>query len=94
MVDGFSATGAGTANLSITNGTGSPAIGANNYVVIAPVRKFAPSGTELAAKEKTKTLVTNEVINIVAASDKKNISLGKADIHNLVSVIDDLERRL
>jgi hypothetical protein len=88
LVNGFSATGAGTANLSISGGA--PSIGAASYVVIAPIRKFAPTGTELAAKEKTKTLVTNSTVVLAAVDDKKNISLGKADIYRLVSVVDDL----
>lgn len=53
------------------------------FIVYAGVRK-----TGNAAKEKTKTLVTNEIVNATtqATAQAKEISLGKADVFNIVSI--------
>jgi hypothetical protein len=53
------------------------------FIVYAGVRK-----TGNAAKEKTKTLVTNEIVTVTtqAAAQAKEISLGKSDIFNIISI--------
>jgi hypothetical protein len=53
------------------------------FIVYAGVRK-----TGNAAKEKTKTLVTNEIVTRTtqAAAQAKEISLGKCDVFNIVSI--------
>jgi len=61
-----------------------PSSNANNqFVVYAGVRK-----TTTAAKEKTKTSVTFETIQVETqtAAQAKEISLGKADVFNIVSI--------
>jgi len=53
------------------------------FVVYASVRK-----TGAAAKEKLKTLVTGNIIDLTsqAAATSKEISLGKSDVYNLISI--------
>ena len=53
------------------------------FIVYAGVRK-----TGNAAKEKTKTLTTNQVVTATtqAAAQAKEISLGKADVYNITSI--------
>jgi hypothetical protein len=61
-----------------------PSANANNqFVVYAGVKK-----TTTAAKEKTKTSVTFETIQVETqtAAQAKEISLGKADVFNIVSI--------
>jgi hypothetical protein len=55
----------------------------NDFIVYAGVKK-----TGLDAKEKTKTLVSNFVkeVTVQASAKAKEISLGVADVYNLVSI--------
>ena len=55
----------------------------SQFIVYAGVRK-----TGNAAKEKTKTLVTNEIVTATtqAAAQSKEISLGKSDVYNIISI--------
>jgi hypothetical protein len=55
----------------------------SQFIVYAGVRK-----TGNAAKEKTKTLITNEVVSVTtqALAQAKEISLGKSDLFNITSI--------
>ena len=75
-------------NVNISDSSGTLIGDSHQIAIIAPIRKYAPTGIEAAPKEKQKNLLT-DTLNVGASDSKKEISLQKADILEIVSILEN-----